>query len=137
MKNPDFYSDKYKKYKEQYKNYYILHKKEINIQRGKQLRKNWVLYTLKRIKQKCKRENIKFNLTIDDINLPIYCPILGIKLKIGKNPVYNSPSLDRIDNSKGYIKNNVQVISFSANVMKSDMPINVWKKIFKRFKDKD
>jgi len=32
----------------------------------------------------------------------------------------HSPSLDRIDNSKGYTKDNVMVISFRANNIKKD-----------------
>ena len=53
------------------------------------------------------------------------CPILGIPFtnirqdkqskKIGSNP-----SLDRIDNTLGYIPGNIQVISWRANSMKSD-----------------
>ena len=50
------------------------------------------------------------------------CPILGIPLKINKprTPRDNSYSLDRIDNSKGYVPGNIQIISVKANNMKSN-----------------
>ena len=53
--------------------------------------------------------------------VPDYCPILGIPLYVGDNvSTDNSPSLDRIDNNKGYIKGNIQIISRKANQMKSN-----------------
>ena len=52
------------------------------------------------------------------------CPVLGIPLEWeyghGKARNPNSPSLDRIDNSKGYVPGNVAIISDRANRLKSD-----------------
>jgi hypothetical protein len=50
--------------------------------------------------------------------------VLGIELDYsGSGPKYkrsNAPSLDRWDNSKGYIPGNVFVISWRANWLKHD-----------------
>lgn len=75
-----------------------------------------------RAKRRCVESGREFDIEIEDIIIPEYCPILGIKLKVnsGKSGAYrDSPSLDRIDNSKGYTKDNIQVISQLANAMKS------------------
>lgn len=74
-------------------------------------------------KQRAKKRGLEFNIDYEDVVVPKFCPILGIPLIVGVGSGYggnqNSPSLDRIDNSKGYIKGNVQVISHLANSMKS------------------
>ena len=77
---------------------------------------------LLRAKHRAKTKHLEFNLTAEDIVIPTHCPILNIELvsrkgKSGGAP--NSPALDRIDNSKGYVKGNVRVISHLANMMKS------------------
>ncbi len=52
---------------------------------------------------------------------PEYCPILKIKLDYhSKNKGKNAPSLDRIDSKGGYTTDNVQIISYLANLMKSN-----------------
>lgn len=73
-------------------------------------------------KSRAMRDNILFDLEISDIVVPSKCPILNIELKHNnrKSAKYNSPSLDRFDNNKGYIKGNIQVISYRANTMKGD-----------------
>lgn len=68
---------------------------------------------------------MEFTITEQDLELPERCPVLGIPLTIGEggkaNP--NSASVDRIDNAKGYIPGNVEVISLRANQLKRDATI--------------
>ncbi len=63
----------------------------------------------------------EFSIQWYNISLPSVCPCLGIKLDYMKtdNDWRNRPSIDRIDNSKGYIPGNVWVISSWANAIKS------------------
>ena len=73
-------------------------------------------------KQRAKKYGLDFNITIEDIVIPEFCPLLGIKLEPregGHGPKDSSPSLDRIDNTKGYVKGNVWITSWLANKMKA------------------
>jgi hypothetical protein len=66
---------------------------------------------------------VECTITSADIVIPTYCPALGIKLKAAVGVKSNrdlSPSLDRIDPSKGYVPGNVQVISYLANKIKQN-----------------
>lgn len=72
-------------------------------------------------KNRAKTEGLDHTITVEDIIIPRVCPVLGIELEIGKgknNP--SSPSLDRIDSSKGYTPDNVWVISYRANTLKNN-----------------
>lgn len=84
----------------------------------------WNAFT--RAKKLC----IPFSIDKNDIVIPDRCPILDIPLEksFGKMSD-NSPSLDRVIPSLGYIKGNVRVISFRANRLKSDCSIDELKKI--------
>ena len=80
-------------------------------------------------KSRAKRRNIEFSLTIADVIIPDICPILGTPIRKewgGINQTNlersNQPSLDRIDSKKGYIPENVTVISYRANVLKGTIP---------------
>jgi hypothetical protein len=81
---------------------------------------------------RAKKKGIQFDIDVSDIVIPNICPVLGIPIykDISSNRgMDNSPSLDRIDNSKGYVKGNVMVISFRANKLKGDASIDELKKI--------
>lgn len=93
--------------------------KTCNSNRVKSYCPEWKMH--QRAKMRSKENGREFSIEVSDIVIPDVCPILGIELNMnsGKSGAYrNSPSLDRIDNSKGYTKNNIQVISQLANAMK-------------------
>jgi hypothetical protein len=76
------------------------------------------------LKSSAKKRNITFDLNLIDLyelSYPITCPILNIPLTHNKGkPADNSFSIDRIDNDKGYIKDNLMVISYKANRIKNN-----------------
>lgn len=76
-------------------------------------------------RSRAKARALPFDLTVDDINVPDFCPVLGIELIHGKeHPHDHSPTLDRIIPAKGYVKGNVVVISMRANRLKNNATIH-------------
>lgn len=77
-----------------------------------------------RVKASAKARNIPFSLTLTDLSnltFPVTCPILNIPLTFNKGaPQDNSFSLDRINSSIGYEIDNIIVISYKANRLKSN-----------------
>jgi hypothetical protein len=75
-------------------------------------------------KQRAKNKNREHNLTLEDIKtlypLDGRCPVFGFKLEFNTAGFREtSPSIDRIDSSKGYTKDNIQIISWKANRLKA------------------
>jgi hypothetical protein len=122
------------KYKKTQKKYYNKNKNKIlkyHKKYHKDRKKNSPeIYLLSYAKSRSKQNNIIFNIDINDIKVPKRCPILNIPLFCNyKKYCSNSPTIDRKDSNKGYIKGNVWVISHKANVMKN----NASKKELKTF----
>jgi hypothetical protein len=85
-------------------------------------RNNPAKIMLASIRSSAKKRGLDFNIDLSDIDIPETCPVLGIRLFIRdkQGPGHNSPTLDRVDNTKGYVKGNVKVISHRANSLKRD-----------------
>lgn len=72
-------------------------------------------------KNDAKQKGIEFSIKFEEIPWVKTCPILGIELDyMCQGRQENSVSFDRIDNTKGYIINNVCVLSWRANRIKND-----------------
>lgn len=93
----------------------------------------WSIFQNK--KGQAKQKGIEFNLIYEEVEFPTLCPVLGFELDyrrnrgIGKGSMYNSPSFDRIDPTKGYVKGNVLIISNLANTIKSNATVDQLKKV--------
>lgn len=75
---------------------------------------------LSQARNRSNRKNIEFCLEIEDIPIPDKCPLLEIPFITGTKGNYEQThSIDRIDPSKGYTKDNVWVITKKANSMKN------------------
>lgn len=83
----------------------------------------WPSIAIPRLRHRAWRDGIEFAITADDIKVPPFCPVLGIPLEPGVKCKPTSPSVDRFDNSKGYVPGNVRVISHRANQLKADASI--------------
>lgn len=71
--------------------------------------------------QSCKNKNIPFNIKFEDVKWPEYCPILDIKINYFNDTMTDdSPSFDKMHPDVGYIKENVQIVSWRANRIKNN-----------------
>ena len=77
---------------------------------------------LRECKTRSERKNTFCNLEKADIKelMTNTCPALGIELIIGKEDWGNSPTIDRIDNTKGYTPANTIIVSHVVNSIKRD-----------------
>lgn len=89
----------------------------------------YIIHSLFEAKKRADKRGLKFDLEFKDIIVPNYCHILGIQLVRGSDNHDNSPSIDRIDNTKGYTKDNIIIISNRANRIKNDSTTDELEKI--------
>jgi len=87
-------------------------------------------------KVRAKKYNIPFDIEVEDIEIPLNCPIGGNLLVKGDGYNPDAMSLDKLNPSKGYVKGNVFVISRKWNLKKSDMSIEDMNKIINYIKSK-
>ena len=150
LNNPEKVKERRKRYslnnpeklKERRKRYREKNPEKVKESREKYLLNNIEKIMLNRSRRRAKQRALEHNITLEDIIIPEYCPVLGIKIeknigKAYKNGQPNSPSIDRIENSKGYIKGNIMIISHRANSLKNDATIEELEKVLAYMKEQD
>lgn len=75
------------------------------------------------INARAKQKGLDVNISPEQMpDIPKLCPVLGIPMGL-KGRGWNRdnwPSIDRIDPSIGYVPENIRVISYRANALKSN-----------------
>ncbi len=77
---------------------------------------------LNKLRSRARHASIPCDLTLEDLEIPEHCPVLGIRLiwLPGVGQKDERPSIDRKKPALGYTKGNVRVISQRANMLKSN-----------------
>jgi len=73
-------------------------------------------------KTQSQESGLEFSIDKEDILIPEKCPYLGFSFSFDSRDT--SPSLDRINPTKGYTRDNIQVISWRANRYKSNATVD-------------
>lgn len=86
--------------------------------------KSMIQAMLREAKRRAKGKGLAFDISPEDIPWSDECPILKVKLERNKGNVQtNSPTLDRVNSSFGYIRGNVRIISWRANLLKGNLSL--------------
>lgn len=145
MNNSDYHKDRYtndvefrKRCNNHMRKHRVKHKKRMRdelVAKRAELGNFYKRDLLNHIRYRAKKKNIPFDIDVNDINIPEFCPILGYKLKYNtKRGSPDSPSIDRIIPEKGYTKGNIVVISTRANIIKNNASLFEIEQIYKYFK---
>lgn len=79
------------------------------------------VYMLQGARRRARDGGFACTITLGDIAVPEFCPLLGLKLELSTGKAASaSPSLDKIRPELGYVPGNVWVISHRANELKRD-----------------
>lgn len=110
------------KIKEQQKLFYHQNREMLRERTKKSIEKNYERQIYRSCKRRSLHGNLDFDLELTDIVIPEKCPYLQCVLTRtqGQGRLDTNASVDRIDPTKGYTKDNIQIISNQANRMKNN-----------------
>lgn len=120
---------------EYHRKYRLVNQLELNEKRKAKRKQLPEKFLWQAAKKRAKQKNLEFTIEISDIKIPKFCPYLNIPLQVSdETPSDNSPSIDRIDPSKGYVPDNICICSFRANTIKRDASLQEIAQLYKTLK---
>jgi hypothetical protein len=72
-------------------------------------------------RKRARAKGIPFSIAAADVVVGDFCPIIGVK--ITEPGSWHGPSLDRRDNSLGYVPGNVYLVSKRGNTWKGALTV--------------
>lgn len=121
----------YERNKDKFRQYYCDNKEQILAvaKKNRTGKEGYLRTMLNSAKSRAKQKKLEFDLELDALMAIAndYCPVDGLpfdwdrQLENGKALLLAIPSLDRIDSSRGYTKDNVMIIGDQWNRWKSNM----------------
>jgi len=108
-----------------------LARQKTNEWRAKKKKQNPAYFLWVAAKTRAKKQNIPFSITEQDIVIPEYCPVLGVKLdtQTKKGFCNNAASIDKTIPALGYVPGNIIIISWRANRIKYDATLEELNKV--------
>jgi hypothetical protein len=101
-------------------------RKTCNLKHGKCRTPEYVMFLM--AKTRAKAKHLPFDIEVSDVVIPERCPMLGIPLFQANGVIHdNSPTLDRREPLRGYVRGNVRVISYKANRAKNNLTLDEMK----------
>jgi hypothetical protein len=98
------------------------------INRDKKL-KNPLGYLLRGTRSRAKKRGIEFAITAADVQMVDNCPCCSRKLQMRTGPAVHgplpsSPSLERVDGTRGYVPGNVVILCWRCNEIKRNATLD-------------
>lgn len=91
----------------------------------------YLKYKHRRIKARAKERDFDFDLSVDDL-LDLYeqqggfCSLSRLPMTHSQESPDYCISVDRIDNDKGYTKDNVTLVCYRANMMRNELSLEMF-----------
>ena len=109
--------EKIRDWKRKYRSNYF------NIKKYTDISMPFLSYKIGKMKERSNDVTLTAEELLELIPKDLKCPVFGTKFSFGEGHNWkykqNSMSVDRIDNNKGYSKDNLVIVSFKANTMKN------------------